>query len=184
MEITLQELTSIFASRPGWFTADKQAIKDTKFLLENKYLFLNKKYFCKKEIFLSTLEKLYSGDISIFDVDGGKVEHMTLKAIVLDMYNDKKIQVETHFGNRIPDLMYKEHEYLYIIECGNTDVNKIIEYFSDKIVREINIIPFPYADETDLYMYTFTPSDNLCEFLAFWKAEKLINLKNTLRKNS
>lgn len=180
----IDQLTNIFTSRPGLASSDRQTIHDINFLLEHGYLHVSKNFFCNKKTFLDTLEKIQTGDIAIFDVDGGKTEHMALKAIAKDKYGNKqKMHIEETFHGRIPDALYIIDDDIHIIECGNTDERKIFEYFKNLKVKEVSIVPFPYAEDDALCMYTFLPSDNLSEFIEFWEQEKRNNLKILLKKN-
>jgi len=182
MNITTTELTNIFASRSGLFVADRQQISDLCFLIENQYLHITKVPFCSKELFLKTIDMISSGEINAFDIQGGKTEHMALKSIAKEKYAQHAPSVEVGFMGRVPDVMYRQDARVCIIECGNTDPAKVIDYFEDGAVASMEVVPFPYAEDELLYSYKFVPGEDFVEFVDFWKKEKIQEIRKIFNR--
>lgn len=179
MKCNEQAIKDIFYTGSHAFRADKQLIVNVCFLLENNLLFIKKEKFALVGIYKNYINEIENGKISLIDIEGGTKCHLALKLIGRDYLENKgfkNIKFESEFESYRPDLITGDGKI--IIECGNTNPDKIFHYFKNKDVKKVIVIPYPDVDEKDIYFYIFTPGNELNDFLIFKEKEEL----NKVRK--
>ncbi|HDQ23031.1 MAG TPA: hypothetical protein ENN28_03615 [Candidatus Uhrbacteria bacterium] len=134
---------------------DYQAIDELNFLIKEKIINFSENKLAELMEFYKIIDKLKNEEIKEFDYQGGQIRHMSLKILGEKLLRNlnKKSKIENIFHNRYPDLISSDKQI--IIECGDTDPNKIIEYFNLSVVK-IFILPYPDNESDFLYFYEFT----------------------------
>jgi len=179
MKYSRQKIKDIFYSGSHSFRFDRQLIADVHFLLENKLLFVSKEKVISVNTYYDFIEEIKDGKIPVIDIDGGQVGHMALKLVGRDYLVNKgfkDIRFESNFAGYKPDVIANDKKI--IIECGNTNPDKIFNYFKNSGLEKFIVITYPDADDKDIYSYTFTPSDKLSDFLLFKEKTELKKIRN------
>jgi hypothetical protein len=148
-----------------------QALDELQFLLDEKIIKIKfgKKF--TQEEFYKVIDRINSKEIKIFDYQGGEIRHLALKYLAEELLKNlhKTPKIEQLYNNRYPDVMSEDREI--IVECGDTDPQKIIEYFNGEI-KNILIIPYPTSESKIFTSYKFECDfAGLAEYCAF-KANK------------
>jgi len=179
MNYNEQTIKDIFYSGSHSFRVDKQLIVNICFLLEKNLLSVKEEKFASVDIYHNYIEDIKDGKIPVIDIEGGQIGHMALKLIGRD-YLEKKgfkdIKFESEFEGYKPDVTTKDRKI--IIECGSTNPDKIFHYFKNKNLEKVIAVPCPDSDDEDIYFYTFTPGEELSEFLFFREREEFKNVRN------
>ncbi|MFA5188312.1 MAG: hypothetical protein WC460_03050 [Patescibacteria group bacterium] len=160
------KLIDIFYSNSR-LNVDYQALEELNFLIDEEIIKFKEKEFNSIEEFHEIIEQLIKKEIKIFDYQGGETRHMALKYLgeKFLLGENKKVKIESLFHGRYPDLISEDQEF--IIECGDTDPNKIIEYFLLGVVK-LYLIPYPDDDSDHLKLYEFSCElDELMEYKKF-----------------
>ncbi|MFH1947139.1 MAG: hypothetical protein ABIJ23_03230 [Candidatus Magasanikbacteria bacterium] len=112
---------------------------------------------------------------------------MALKLVANDYLQScgyKNIKYEQEFEGYVPDVIVDTKTI--IIECGNTNPDKIFNYFKNKNLEQFIILPYPTFEEQFMMIYIFEPNEDLADFLLFREKELLhkavIKKKNTFQK--
>lgn len=149
-------LKNIFSHDDQMFRLDMQIIENIHFLLEKKLLRVTREHISSIEKYSKTIDDIYKGKISIIDIEGGGIKHMALKIIGQEYLKSKNFlltKIEHEFKGIRPDIMAEDG--LIILECGNTNPDKIFQYFRNGNTKKIIVIPYPYDEEKYLYVYIF-----------------------------
>lgn len=176
--MSAQEIIDIFYSN---FNAaiDYSSIYEIFDLIEKDFIIHNKITICKKENYDLIIEKVSAGAINTFDFDGGQIGHLALKYLAKELLETKghrRILFEYWFQGRKPDVMTSDKTI--IIECGDTDPNKIIEYFENPKLKKVFVIPYPREGEKEIIGYVFSKTDGLRSYLN----DKINQRYNNIRK--
>jgi len=118
------------------------------------------------------IDDIKSGKIDRFDIEGGD-GHLALKLLARDYLQGQKTNFEIEFDGYFPDVITFNKKV--IIECGNTNPDKILNYFKNKKLEQVIVIPYPSYGEKDIIGYIFKPSVELTDFLIFREKELLRN---------
>lgn len=63
-----------------------------------------------------------------------------------------------------PDLFAKDLSL--IVECGTTSATKVRQYFTQlPQLKRLVILPYPFAEQTELYAFEFTKGNNFTLFI-------------------
>ncbi|MBU1165090.1 hypothetical protein KKA15_06060 [Patescibacteria group bacterium] len=182
MQYNRELIKNIFYSNRD-FDADMQLIVNICYLLNNGLLTFKKEKISTKEIFDDYSDDLIGGKILKADIDGGECRHLSLKLISKD-YLAKQgitdIKIEYEFDGYIPDIISSNKKI--IIECGDTNPDKIFNYFKNKNLEKVIIVTYPNIDDTDIYAYTFIPNEELSDFLVFKDKQEFINIKRIINR--
>ncbi|MCX6742918.1 MAG: hypothetical protein NT116_01655 [Candidatus Parcubacteria bacterium] len=174
-------LIDIFYSNSR-LNVDYQALEELNFLIDEKIIKFKKKEFNSIEEFHKIIERLIKKEIKVFDYQGGETRHMALKYLgeKFLLSENKKVKIENIFHNRYPDLISEDQEI--IIECGDTDPNKVIEYFSLGVVK-LYLIPYPDDESDHLKIYEFwcEPAE-LTEYKEFREKINHDKIKEIIKK--
>ena len=169
---------NIFTDSMQGFRIDMQSIVDITFLLNKKLLILEKKQISTKVIYFKYIEDINSEKISKIDIHGGSINHLALK-LVGNKYLEKigcfDNKYELEFEGYFPDVISQNKKI--IVESGNTNPDKIFNYFKNKKLQKLIIIPYPNDTEKFINAYIFTPSAELSDFLDFTEKEKIKDIK-------
>ncbi|EKE14507.1 MAG: hypothetical protein ACD_12C00464G0005, partial [uncultured bacterium] len=77
----------------------------------------------------------------------------------------KVISVENWFQGYRPDLIFRNKKFA-IVECGDTNPVKILEYLRSGEVEKVIIITYPSTDdEENIFQHIFTRGAELNEYL-------------------
>ena len=173
------KIKEIFYSGSYGVNYDEQLIVNIVFLLQEGVLSVTQKTIAKKSDYTKYIDKINSGEISKFDIEGCSIGHLALKLVAQKFLNEQgyeRVIFEQEYDGYRPDVITPDHKI--IVECGNTNPDKIFNYFKNKKLEGVIIIPYP-DDETDqLNAYNFKPTEDLAEFLLFLEKEKMKNAKN------
>ncbi len=183
--MSAEELIQIFYSGGNERRVDLQIILDIQYMLESKLLFHSAHLLAKKEVYYSYIDKLRSGEIKVFDVDGGGIGHMALKCMsieLLEQITSSKCQIENEFAGYRPDIITSDRTV--IVECGTVNPQKITAYLKNVSVQKLYIIPYPDEDAGDIYYHTFLPSSEFSEFIEFAEQANLDKLKKIQKKQA
>jgi len=82
---------------------------------------------------------------------------------------------EQEFEGYFPDVISRDKKM--IVECGNTNPDKIFNYFKNKYVQKLIIIPYISNTEQFISAYIFTADTELSDFLNFSENEKVKDIK-------
>lgn len=179
---TSKQIQDIFSSRSTHFGIDKQQISDICYLLNEGFLKIKSKVFASKEEYLQVIDDINQQKIAAFDIDGGSIEHMALKWCSTRLFQHLKPLFEVKFDGYIPDVLFVTGQKYHVIECGDTNTDKIFHYFKNKKLLSVSIIPYPHESTKKLIAYIFTPGNDLLEFLNFWEEEKRNKIKEKLKR--
>lgn len=178
MKYTNSFVKNIFTDGVQEFRIDMQPIVNITFLLNHKLIFLKEKTICTKKIYFNYLDDIYNKKMPRIDIDGGGNGHLALKLIGNDLLKEmgsKKNKYEARFEGFVPDIISKRKDL--IVECGNTNPDKIFYYFKNKDVRRVIIIPYPGEKTERIIAFIFTPSGKLSDFINFMTRVNLENIK-------
>jgi len=118
------------------------------------------------------LDNLKDGKIHKIDIEGGGDRHLGLKLVGRDYLHTigvVNVLYEKVFEGYIPDVISEDQKV--IIECGNTNADKVFNYFKNKSLKELVVIPYSDDKSSKISLYIFTPSEELSEFLLFREIE-------------
>lgn len=161
---------------------DYQAIDEIDFLIHEKIIKYKEEKLCNLEEFYKIIDRIQNKEIKIFDYQGGENRHMALKYLgeKFLLSKNKQVKIENIFHNRYPDLISEDKEI--IIECGDTDPNKIIEYFSLGVAK-LFFIPYPDDKSEHLMIYEFRcDSDELKEYKDYIDNINYNKIKDIIKK--
>ena len=171
---TIQMVKDIFHSGSFAHSYDKQIIADIVFLLQEGLLSVEKKKISDKNHYIKHIDDIKSGKISRIDIEGGGDGHLALKLLAKNYLiagGCEKINFEQQYEGYVPDVITFDKKI--IIECGNTNADKVFYYFKNKNLKEMIIIPYPADEEANIWCYIFKPGEELSEFLFFREKEML-----------
>jgi hypothetical protein len=143
---------------------DYQAIGELDYLLGEKLIDITPVQLCNINKLHEIIDKINSGTIKVMDYQGGGIKHMALKILGEELLADlnKGAKIESLFYNRYPDVI--SDDLSVIIECGDTDPNKILEYFNLGVAKII-ILPYPDSEEVIYYEFSSTDLKELQEYI-------------------
>lgn len=170
------DLISIFYSNYN-AGIDYYIIDELIFLFDNNCLNYKKDVISNVEKFYKFIDKINSQEIKTFDIDGGGQRHLALKMIGIKYYENMYYNtlVENWFHGYRPDLLFKSQDGgVIIVECGDTNPVKIIEYFERPEVKKVIIISYPEEGEDSIYQHIFDKNKDMDDYL---KIKKEINMK-------
>lgn len=177
----LNQVVDIFYSN---FNAgiDYDAAQELADLLVSDYIKIEKVEICSTTEFDKILEKVLSGKIGVCDYDGGGKKHITLK-IIAGNYVEKKLHQKVNFEaiyyGRRPDVISKDESI--IVECGDTDPRKILEYFENNENIKVYILPYSHAEDEKLFAYLFTKNKSeLSDYLHTKKVSALSDVRKII----
>jgi len=172
-------IKDIFCSGSHSFRYDRQLIVNIYFLIKNKLLFVDREKITSIDIYHNYIDDIKTGKIPVIDIEGGQSDHMALKLIARDYLIDKgykDISFESNFEGYKPDVITNNKKI--IIERGNTNPDKIFNYFKNPALEKFIVIPYLNTNQKGMHLYTFTPGDELSEFLLFKEEEELKKIRN------
>lgn len=178
MKYTDIYVKNIFTDSVQGFRIDMQSIVDITFLLNKKLLLLEKKQISTKKIYFKYIEDINSEKISKIDIHGGSINHLALKLIgnkYLEKIGLLKNKYELEFEGYFPDIITQNKKI--IVECGNTNPDKVFNYFKNNTVEKLIIIPYPNDTNQLIDAYILMPADGLNDFLNFSEKEKFKDIK-------
>jgi hypothetical protein len=179
----INELIYIFYSN---YTSgvDTFLIGLVKLALSEKVVFMEKIAATDKTTYDKHVDYIYAHKNKI-DFGGGpqEVGHQALKLIAADYFKSKNIpyKFEKEFCGRYIDVA--SSDLSIIIECGNTDPEKIFDYFSGEQTKETLILPYPSSDSDNLFFYRFTNGNDLDNFIDAIREIRHQSIKNALQKS-
>lgn len=173
----------IFARRQ-MFRMDMEAVRDAFFLLNEGYVSLEKRSICTRKEFEKICSDIRDGIIPVADIDGGGVEHMALKMTATFLFPRNKLQFEIEFEGCRPDVLVRDGERFFLIECGETNPQKFFHYFKDRLVSQLILIPYPTTEQEWIEGYFLTPSADCADFLFFIEEERMKSLKKRMSKRT
>jgi len=171
---SLETIKNIFYSGTHSFRFDRELISNVCFLLKNNLLTVESKTIASIGKYRSYTDDIANGRVASIDIAGGQIEHLALKLIGRDYLVSsgfQEVEFEAQFVGYFPDVITKDRKC--IVECGLTNPDKIFNYFKNKSVVQIIIIPYPNPDTKKLVAYVFSPTIDLAEFLIFKEQEDL-----------
>lgn len=151
----------IFHSGSFTHSYNKQIIVDIVFILQEGLLSVEKQKINNTDIYKKYIDNIKSGKISRIDIDGGGDGHLALKLLAKDYLGTRgydKISFETEYEGYMPDVITVDKKI--IIECGNTNADKIFYYFKNKNLQELIVIPYPMDEDADINCYIFKSGEN------------------------
>jgi len=162
------DLTDIFYShyRSG---ANFTALKELFWCINDKMLLLKKITISDIDTYHNYLYDISDKKIDAYDIQGGDKQHLAIKMIGKDFLKitNNEGGCEQWFAGRIPDLISSDKTI--IIECGDTDPTKILEYFSNSKIMKIIVIPYPDPEINYVNAYLFTKTKMLTEYIDYKK---------------
>ncbi len=96
--------------------------------------------------------------------------HMALKKIAQSWLKSQyglDVIFESYFVGLHPDVC--STDYRFIMECGTTDPSCISIYLDDEHVQCAGNIPYPYDEETDIFLHAFRRGPQF----TLWRQEKI-----------
>lgn len=175
-------IRKVFTKDNQAFRIDMQIIEDIKFLLNEKLIFLKKEVIAGLKQYHYYIDSISLKKIASTDIEGGGSAHMSLKLIGKDYLIQRgyyNIKIEQEFHGLRPDIIVNDESL--VIECGNTNPNKIFEYFKNKKIKEVTIISYPDHNDKKIYCYIFTPSEILSDFIKYKESEERKDIKKYLK---
>lgn len=175
---TYTRVREAFYSGGYEFTGDRQTIKDIAFLVDEHYLSLTLFPIADHKEYTEMLYNLTQNKHAD-EAAGGSSEHVALKLLsgaYLQIAHDRQIWYEHSLCGHYPDVMTTDGQI--VVECGHThNPEKMLTYFKQSDIRECICVPYPDPDEQKVFGYSFSASDTLRDFLAFWDAEKFLEIR-------
>lgn len=165
-------IRDIFNSGSYTHRCDEQLIVDTAFLVNEGLLSLESIVVCGIQKYHQYNDDLMIDKSMSFDAAGGSLGHVALKYIGREYLLDlgyKTVNFEQQFDGYVSDIISPDEKI--IIECGNTNPDKVFNYFKNKKIEQLIIIPYPTSEEKQIEAYIFRPTDDLSEFLIFREKE-------------
>ena len=148
---------------------DMLILKELFWCLNDKMLNIQEIIVGSIKLYREYLNKISKKELNTYDIQSGGNQHLAIKLVgksfIKDTLDDTKC--EQWFEGRIPDLISSDKSV--IIECGDTDPTKILEYFSRKEIKRIIIIPYPDPDIETINGYEFTKNMILNEYITHKK---------------
>jgi len=180
--MTKDELISIFYSNYN-VNIDYNAIDEILFLMNEKCLRYESKIISNKGEFNHFIDKINSGEIKTYDIAGGGGGHLALKLLSLKYIKQPyaKVNCENWFQGYIPDLIFGSNDNVTVVECGDTNPTKILDYLQRKEVNKIVIISYPKEDNL-IYQHIFSKGLDLEDYLHFKSKISLERIKKILKK--
>lgn len=178
MDFSREDIKNVFCTGSHAFRVDWQLVEDLYFLLQEKLLLLKTEILPVYSQYQSYIEDIQNKKIPIIDIEGGQAAHMALKLIARNYLNSKNFKIvkfEYSFEGYVPDVITGDKSV--IVECGKTNMDKVFNYFKNKSIRQLIVIPYPNSDDHNIYAYTFEPGEDLSEFLIFKQQEEAKKLK-------
>ena len=120
------KIKEIFYSGSYGVNYDEQLIVNIVFLLQEGVLSVTQKTIAKKSDYTKYIDKINSGEISKFDIEGGSIGHLALKLVAQKFLNEQgyeRVIFEQEYDGYRPDVITPDHKI--IVECGNTNPDKI-----------------------------------------------------------
>lgn len=180
---TKDNIRDIFYTGSHAFRADEQLVVDVLFLIEENLVQLKHQKISDLSSYHGYISDIQNGVIPVIDIEGGQVGHMALKLLgreYLISRGFRNVKFEKSFEGYVLDVSTEDASF--IVECGNTNPEKIFKYFKNKKVKEVVIVPYPNQEEKYINAYIFQPTKELSDFL-FYKEEKYLeNVKNIVNK--
>ncbi len=163
MDKSTESLLNIFYSNSP-LNIDYQAIDELEYLIDEHLIVVTLTQLCNVRKLHEIIDKINSGNIKAIDYQGGGIKHMALKKLGEDLLLNlnKKAKIESLFNNRYPDVISLDLKV--IIECGDTDPNKILEYFNSG-VESVIILPYPNSEEVNYYEFSYKDLKEVQEYI-------------------
>ncbi|MCX6742755.1 MAG: hypothetical protein NT116_00790 [Candidatus Parcubacteria bacterium] len=163
MNKNTESLLNIFYSNSP-LNIDYHAIGELEYLIEKELIAISTRELCNINKLHEIIDKINSGNIKAIDYQGGGIKHMALKKLGEDLLLslNKKAKIESLFYNRYPDVISNDSSI--IIECGDTDPNKILEYFYYGVAA-IMVLPYPDSSEVNYYEFSSKDLKELQEYI-------------------
>ena len=170
---TYTHVRDAFYSGGHAFTGDKQTVKDISFLVDEHYLKLRIFHIASRQEYLEMLHNIERNK-SYNEAVGGSKEHIALK-LLSGEYMQKKLGLEVLYEHPLcgyyPDVVTVNNRI--VVECGHTNnPEKMLIYFRQSDITECICVPYPDPDAQNIQAYSFSASEKLRDFLAFWESEK------------
>ncbi len=182
--LSVNDLKYIFYSDGNERRADNAILTDIAYLIEINMLFYSKITLCSKNKYSFYIDQLKEGKLSQYDIAGGGIGHMVLKLIAMDVLRQNREDdspiVEQEFEGYRPDIMTRNRQT--IIECGTINPQKLLAYFKSSIIRKLIIIPYPSEEDNSILGHTFTPGEELLDFILFLEKDRLDKLRQITGK--
>lgn len=131
---------------------------------------------------LAPKEKYYRVQNSVLGTEGLGLQekgHMALKKIAQAWLRSRfgtESLFESYFLGLHPDVSSKD--YRFVVECGTTDPSCISIYLDNENVEWVGNIPYPYYEETDIWIHIFRRGHSYMN----WRQEKLSFSRQTFKK--
>ena len=173
------KIKEIFYSGSYSVNYDEQLVVNIVFLLQEGVLSVTQNTIAKKSDYTKYIDKINSGEVAKIDIEGGSVGHLALKLIAQNFLNRlgyKKVIFEQEYCGYRPDVITPDQKI--IVECGSTNPDKIFNYFKNKNLEAVIILPYPEDENDMLYFFSFKPTKKLHEFLLFLEKERMKDAKN------
>lgn len=182
---TFDKIKSIFYSGNTPFEGSYESINEIAFLVDNRYLKMSCFPISSKKEYLDLFnEQSRLHKIKRCDAAGGGDAHVALKILggtFLKKMRGLEAKYEQPFCGYFPDVLSVNRHI--VIECGVTgNPEKILTYFQQGGIKELIQIPYPMDEDEKIAAYSFTPNDNIKDFLALLQSEKNKSVRAILNR--
>lgn len=181
----IEQLIGIFYSN---FNAgiDYDGIQEIYDLWQSRYIKIKKVAICPVKKLHQIIDEILDGKIKVFDYEGGEKKHVALKIVAGDYVSEsfhQQVDYEVNYCGRRPDVISKDRTI--IVECGDTDPRKILEYFTNNDNIQIYILPYNYVNQKVLASYLFSNNrDDLGEYLKNKYIDSLSEIRQIITSRS
>jgi len=92
------------------------------------------------------------------------------------------MESENWFHGYKPDLMFKNQNEILIVECGDTNPVKLIEYFERAEVKRVAIISYPKNGDNLIYQHTFDKNAEMDDYIRIKRDIEMGKIKKIVRR--